>query len=139
VPDPDAVELPAATIDVEPGLVVYRFGAALFYANTNQLSQEIRALFERPEGAPAWLVIDFAAVADVDFSGGETLFDLVKEARAAGSHLAVVQLDDEVRTELGRYGFLAELGDDAVFDTVEDAVEAYVGRSPKPPAPQATP
>ena len=72
VPVPAPEEESPAT-DAEPGLVIYRFGATLYYANANRFTEEIRSLLDRPGGAPAWVCIDCAAIGDVDFSGGETL------------------------------------------------------------------
>ena len=39
----------------EPGLVIYRFGAPLFYANANRFSQEIRGLVEQVPEPVRWL------------------------------------------------------------------------------------
>ncbi len=66
-----------------PGLVVYRFGADIYYANASRLSEEINIILARPQGAPVWFAMDAAGIADIDFSGGETLRDLMKEMNPA--------------------------------------------------------
>lgn len=123
---------PSAT-DAEPGLVIYRFGASLYYANANRFTEEIRILLERPGGPPAWICIDCAGIGDVDFSGGKTLLDLRDEVERAGSRLVLVELDGAVRAELERYGVVAAIGPDHVFDSVREVVEAFRTRDqPKP-------
>jgi MFS superfamily sulfate permease-like transporter len=111
--------------DLEPGLVVYRFGANLYYANANRLTEEIRAILGRSSGAPAWLCIEAAGIDDVDFSGGETILDLLRELQEQGTKLVFADVDPDVRAELDRYGVTSVIGAGAYFDTVADAVEGF--------------
>ena len=111
--------------DLVPGMVVYRFGASLYYANANRLTEEIRAILGRSQGAPSWLCIDAPGMGDIDFSGGETILDLLRELGTHGTRLVFADVDPDVRVELDRYGVSAAMGDDAYFDTVGDAVEAF--------------
>jgi high affinity sulfate transporter 1 len=111
--------------DLVPGMVVYRFGASLYYANANRLTEEIRAILGRSQGAPSWLCIDAPGMGDIDFSGGETILDLLREMGTHGTRLVFADVDPDVRAELDRYGVSEAMGDDAYFDTVGDAVEAF--------------
>jgi SulP family sulfate permease len=116
--------------DIEPGLVVYRFAADIYYANASRLSEEISGILTRPQGAPTWFGLDAAGIADIDFSGGETLRDLLKEMTAHGTRFAITHVDADVRTELDRYGISDAIGEDAYFDTIEDLLIAYRTRDP---------
>ena len=110
----------AATGDALPGLVVYRFGASLYYANANRFTTEVRAVLDRAEGPPSWLCIEAGGIGDVDFSGGQTLSTSPRDA--AGGHAAGLRrAGPDVRAELDRYGVTDAVGQDAYFDTVEDA------------------
>jgi SulP family sulfate permease len=115
---------PAPGVVSEPGLVVYRFGAGIWYANAQRLSDE---LLELAGGAspPQWIVLDAASIDDIDFTGGKTLGELVAELGQLGVELAVSGALDAVRSELERYGIAAAIGEDRIFDTVQDAVEAF--------------
>ncbi len=112
--------------EAAPGLVIYRFGASLYYANANRLTQEIRGVVGSPQGPPRWLCIEAAAVADVDFSGGQTLLDLIDELRGGGTRVVFAEVDDGVKAELDRYGVSAAIGADGFFPTASDVVEAYL-------------
>jgi SulP family sulfate permease len=125
VPVPEDVS-PAT--DAEPGLVIYRFGASLYYANTNRFTEEIRSILDRRAGAPAWVCIDCAAIGDIDFSGGKTLLDLLGEVEKKGSTLVLAELDDGVRAQLDRYGVSDAIGAGVIFDTVAAAVAAFDSR-----------
>ncbi len=114
-----------------PGLVVYRFGADLFYANANAFSEDVRSLAERPD--VRWVCLDAAAISDVDFSGWSELEALRTSLAASSRRLVIADLDVPVHDELERYGFLDALGPDAVFASVGDALAAF--RAEDRPAP----
>ena len=108
---------------VRPGMLVYRFGADLFYANANGFSEDVLALAAEP--GVRWICIDSAAISDVDYSGWKTLAELHGELGERGIRLVLADLTGDVRTELERYGVLAQVGTDAVFASVGDAVDAF--------------
>src|SRR5262245_51039889 len=72
----------------EPGLVVYRFGVGLFYANAERFAEEINALVDVP-APPRWLVLQADAIDDVDFTGGKTLLAVVEQLHSRGIVFAV--------------------------------------------------
>jgi sulfate permease, SulP family len=107
----------------EPGLVVYRFGVGLFYANTERLQDEIIALVDVPH-PPAWLVLQADAMDDVDYTGGKALLDLQDQLQSRGIVLAVAQATDHLAHELDRFGITAPR-----FATVAAARDAFERRS----------
>lgn len=121
---------PGASGDALPGLVIYRFGASLYYANANRFTSEVRAVLDREGGAPSWFCIEAAGIGDVDFSGGQTLIDVIAEMQQAGTRLVFAEMSDDVRKELDRYGVTDAIGRDAYFDTPVDVMEAF--RSSRP-------
>jgi MFS superfamily sulfate permease-like transporter len=130
LPVPAVGSEPAASGDVLPGLVVYRFAASLYYANANRFTTEVRAVLAREEGAPSWFCIEAGAIGDVDFSGGQTLLDLAAEMQQAGARLVLAEVPDDVRAELDRYGVTDAIGQDAYFDTPLEVMEAFRSSSP---------
>jgi high affinity sulfate transporter 1 len=114
--------------DAVPGLVVYRFGASMYYANTNRLLEELHAILSRGSGAPTWLCIDAAGIADVDFSAGDAILAAVANAKDAGTRVVFAEVDPPVADELARYGVTAEIGEDAFFETVPDVLRAFGNR-----------
>ena len=109
--------------EVRPGLLVYRFGADLFYANANGFSEDVLALAAR-EGV-RWICVDAAAISDVDYSGWKTLVELHDELHGRGVRLVLADVTAHVRAELERYGVLTQLGVDSVFRSVGDSVDAF--------------
>ena len=74
---------------------------------------------------PRWFVLDAAAVDDIDFSGGKTLSELADQLQRRHVVLALCEVDDKVRAELETFGITEKIGAHRIYDTVQDAVEAF--------------
>ncbi|NOQ78889.1 MAG: STAS domain-containing protein, partial [Gammaproteobacteria bacterium] len=72
--------------EAEPGLVIYRFTHSMYYANAEQLSEEITALANKAEPPLRWLCIDASAVDDVDYSAAESLRSVFVILKEKGIH-----------------------------------------------------
>ncbi len=123
-----AVDDSAAPLEAAPGMVVYRFGAPLYYANANRFTEEVRAIIAA-DPRPSWVCIDLVAVGDIDFTGGETLLDLQTELAEHEARLVFAAPSDLVRKELVDYGVTEVIGAEGVFDTIEDAIAGFQARA----------
>ena len=115
--------LPGEHAEAAPGLVVYRFGAALYYANASRFTEEAFGLFESAAPPLRWLCVEAGAVGDVDFTGADAIRQLHGELRQAGVQLLVCDLSPNVRTQLDSYGLTDLIGEDCLFDDVHAVVE----------------
>ncbi len=107
-----------------PGLVVYRFAGSLYYANANLFLGHANLLMSG--AAPLrWFCIDAAAIPDIDYSGGETLRQLHTVLDEHGIRLVIAAALPPVVITLDRYGLADLLGRDAIYESVDDAVEAF--------------
>jgi MFS superfamily sulfate permease-like transporter len=108
----------------EEGLVVYRFGTSLYYANASRLIEDVTALVGH--GGPLrWMVIDCAAIEDVDYTASAVLVKVVEHVHQHHVHLALSSVLGQVRQQLDRYGISKALGQEAYFDTPGEALEAF--------------
>jgi MFS superfamily sulfate permease-like transporter len=107
-----------------PGLVVYRFGVGIFYANASHLSDAVLALASA-KPAPRRIVLLLDGVDDVDFTGGKTLLELAKELQGRGVELALAEPREEIRRELEEFGVIEQVGADQVYATLAEAVDAF--------------
>jgi high affinity sulfate transporter 1 len=117
---PDAEEV--------PGLVVFRFDAPLFFANTRTFRDQIRRL-AAAEPRPEWIVIAAEPLTDVDTTAADMLEDLDEELNAAGTSLVFAELKDPVRAKLERYELIGPLNPDHFFPTLDAALDAFRERS----------
>ena len=108
----------------EEGLVVYRFGTSLYYANTSRLTDDVTAL--TLQGSPLqWMVLDGAAIGDVDYTAAAALTRVIEHLRKRHIRIAVSTVLGPVREQLDRYGISAALGPGAYYDTPGEALEAF--------------
>jgi high affinity sulfate transporter 1 len=117
-----------------PGVVVYRFSAPLFFLNCNFLRNRIEHFIAtRPDGLYG-LVIDGAAINNVDLAGCEMLADIQRDLGDRGIRLALGGVRSRVRLKLGR-GWAAAAKDDGLFfSSVAAAVRAMKAASIVPGA-----
>ena len=109
---------------LEPGLVVYRFGVGLFYANAARLTEEVMALVDVPE-PPRWLILLADAIDDVDFTGGKTIVELADELHQRDVVFAVAGANAFIVPELERFGLIEKIGREHVFGSLEEAIAAF--------------
>jgi SulP family sulfate permease len=123
IPD-DSADLPS--VDLVDGLVVYRFTANMYFANSERFESQVRMIVDRT-GGPAirWFCLDAAAVGDVDFTAGESLLAIVKDLQAKEIRFVMSEVAAPVREQLDKVGFTDLIGADAYFETVSDVSEAY--------------
>ncbi|GAA3628207.1 SulP family inorganic anion transporter [Microlunatus ginsengisoli] len=112
----------------EPGLLVFRYDADLFYANANQFSDAVQQLFNAAPDPVHWLVLDCSSIPDVDYSAGAALRQLVQFVHQRNAVFALAGLDPDLQATLEQFGVLQLLNVDHIYPTVADAVAAF--RSP---------
>jgi len=108
----------------EEGLVIYRFGTSLYYANASRLIDDIMAL--AGQGTPLrWMILDGAAIGDVDYTAAAVLTRVIEHLRKRHIRFAISTVYDPVRDQFDRYGIGAALGPGAYYDTPGEALEAF--------------
>jgi sulfate permease, SulP family len=117
----------ASRMQALPGLLIYRFTHSMYYANAQQLSEEITGLVNTAEPPLHWLCLDASAVDDVDFSAAETLRSLFVLLKEKGIRLVVAQVLEDVKAG-NRYDLGQLFGEDAFYATLHDVVQAYRAR-----------
>jgi SulP family sulfate permease len=123
----DAEQYSAAT--GLPGLLVYRFDAPLFFANSARFRDRLALMIDRNPGDEEWVVLDFEGVGAVDATALDMLEELVAELRAKGIVLAVARANERALSPLQRAGLV---GEDKlrVFATINRAVREFEASRP---------
>ncbi|GAA1182301.1 SulP family inorganic anion transporter [Ornithinimicrobium humiphilum] len=111
---------------VEPGLLVYRFDAPLFFLNAERFRSRVLATLEANPGEEEWLVLDLEGVGDLDATALDELGDLVEALRTEGlQRVAVARGNAKVLDRLRRVGLLAPEGPLHPYATINAAVRAF--------------
>lgn len=114
----------------EPGLALYRFGAALFYANVSRFAEEILALAGQPpdNARPQevrWVIVDAEAIPNVDYSAARVVLKLKDHLEQAGVHLGFARLAPSTRADFERHHLTEAFGPDWIFERLHDALAAF--------------
>jgi MFS superfamily sulfate permease-like transporter len=121
-----------------PGVLVYHFGAPLYYANASRFTEEIVDALESATTPVRVLVIDAEAMTDIDYSGADSLRQIHEELGRKGATLHIGELADNVRKLLDAYGLTDRIGAGNLHPTTRAAIEAAtasVGSGSSAPAP----
>jgi len=130
VPDATGRWLPAPAVpasETEPGLIVYRFGADLFYANEYRFVDEVQSLVERAPTPVQWFVVDAGAITDLDYAAARSVLDLLEQLRRRGVNLVFARVSQYLRSDMDRHGITAAIGEARIFTTLHEALAAVRG------------
>jgi len=109
----------------EPGLVIFWFGADLFYANVAFFADQARKLVHQSPSPVRWLVIDATAITGLDFSAGLSLAELQRDLANAGVVLALIVVKVRHHDDLENMGLYELIGTHRIFETRQDCMAAY--------------
>ena len=97
-------------VQAAPGLVIYAFGAELFYANAMRFTEEIMGIIEASDPPLKWLLVDAAEISDIDFSGADTVRQIAGELERRNAKLVLCSVDPAVKKLLDAYGLTEKIG-----------------------------
>ena len=110
--------------ETTPGLIVYRFGADLFFANADRFVDEVRSLVAGAPHQVRCFVIDAAAITDVDYSAARALYALVVDLDRRGTTVIIARASQFLHADLTRHGVTAVLGASRIFATLHEGLAA---------------
>jgi SulP family sulfate permease len=121
---PGEWEPAARGLTTDPGLIVYRFGADLFYANADRFADEVRGLIAGAPEPVRWFVVDCSAIFNIDYTAARTVRDLIDELTTAKVIMVLARVNAFLRSDLARHGVSAAIGEERIFDTLHEAIAA---------------
>jgi len=110
-----------------PGLVVFQFGADLFYANAGRFAEDARSLIERAPTPVSWLVLDAGAITNIDYSAARVVRTLQDDLIRDRVVLVLVHAQSSLLADLDRHLLTGVIGADHVFDSLHEALAAIRG------------
>jgi len=124
-PDPEGRWRPVPAtpgIETQPGLIVYRFGADLFFANENLFADEVHALIAHAPTPVRWFMLDAGAVTDLDFSAARVVRDLCEDLAASQVKLVFARVNAYLRADMDRHQITPVIGEAQIFSTLHEAM-----------------
>ncbi|HYS62368.1 MAG TPA: SulP family inorganic anion transporter [Paraburkholderia sp.] len=119
------VPVPAVPgIQTAPGLIVYRFGADLFYANDHFFVDDTRRLVDHAPSPVRWFVIDASAITDVDYSAARSVGELCENLKRGGIDVIFARVNRYLRSDMDRHGITPIVGASCIFSTLHEALRS---------------
>jgi sulfate permease, SulP family len=119
------VPLAAGEPSALPGLVVYRFGAPLYFANATLFSDEVERLLAEATRPVRWFVLDAQAMVDVDTTGAGALRQAIALMARRKVTFAVSRADTAFRSWLERYELMELIDQRHFYPTNRHAAVAF--------------
>ena len=113
-----------------PGLVLFRWGAPLFFANAEFFKERILDAVTKSPSPVRWAVVAAEPVTSVDVTAADMLADVDKALLNVGTELRFAELKDPVKDKLKRFGLFAIFGEEKFFPTIGAAVSSYLESHP---------
>ncbi len=114
----------------EPGIVIYRFSATLFYANSGFFAEQIRLLCEPASTRVQWVVVDCGAITHVDYSAARMLISLRKDLEKECVELVLAHVDSNLEADLDRHRVSECIGRGHIYGTLRSALAAFRATRP---------
>ena len=108
-----------------PGLMIYRFDAALLFYNSDCFKSRIRALVKDPSPKPQTFLLDAESIPIIDSTGAASIEEIVDELSRQGISFAVARPNVRFRFMFEHTGLKEKIGDANRFPTIETAVAAW--------------
>jgi len=112
----------------EPGLIVFRYDADLFYANASRFVEEVQELVDSASDPVRWIILDAAGISDIDYSAGQDLAGLLDYLDKKEVTLVLARPDADVLQALEYYGLRKRFPDGTIFEDPDTAVKAFPGK-----------
>ena len=113
---------------LEPGLMIYRYDAPLFFANAeNFVGRALKSVDEHPDPVE-WFILNAEANSEMDLTGLDALALLRQNLVERGIHFGMARVKSETLVALEKGGLLDEIGRENIYATLPTAVAAYRNR-----------
>lgn len=115
----------ASGVMTEPGLVMYRFGATLFYANANRFAEEVNCLVGPAPSQVRWLIVDAEAITHLDYTAARVVLELQQTLTSCGTQLGFARMPWDLKSDFARHHLTQAINPSLIFDRLHDAPAAF--------------
>jgi sulfate permease, SulP family len=115
-------------VKTEPGLIMYRFGATLFYANVNRFADEVHCLVGESPSLVRWLIVDAEAITHLDYSAARVVEELQQNLMSLGTQLGFARMPWDLKADFARHRLTEVIDPSLVFNRLHDALAAFEKR-----------
>ena len=108
-----------------PGIIMYRFGAPLYFANAAYFEEEVEKLVTQSATPVKWFVLDAEAMVDIDTTGEETLHQVLTSMAKRGTTVALSRVNRSTAALLANYHLIELIGESRLYPSNRHALAAF--------------
>ena len=112
-------------LEVNNELLIYRFDAQLFFANTNFFKDKLYEYERVKEGKLKLLIIDGESINNIDSTAIHMLEEVVLDFNSRGIKVYFSGIKGPVRDIMFKSGFMKKINSDNFFMSIQEAVHFY--------------
>ena len=112
-------------LELRDDLLVVRFDAQIYFANSNFFKENIEALAFAKKSTLKGVILCFNSITDVDSSAGQMLESLLEDFKKFGWEIYLTGVRGPVRDSLEKMHLTEKVGADHFFMSIQKAVDAH--------------
>jgi len=113
-----------------PGILMLRIDRIMFFANANGIRDHAKQLIREAPGPLHCVIVNLTPVSLIDVTATEVLAQLHASSAKHGRRLVLAGVRDPVRETLQRAGLIEVLGEENIYRSMTQAVEAITASQP---------
>ena len=113
---------------LEPGLLIYRYDAPLFFANAEDFRKRATVAVDSNPDPVQWFVLNAEANVEVDLTALDAVDQLRQDLNRRGIVFGMARVTWHLREALDAAGLTDKIGEQNIFATLPTAVAAYRDR-----------
>jgi SulP family sulfate permease len=103
-------------------IIIMRFDAQLFFANTNYFKEKVNSLIAK-RTHPKYFILDAYPISTIDSSAVHAVHDLIKDMKKDGITFLMANAIGPVRDVMGKSGLQGEIGSEHSFMSITEAYQ----------------
>lgn len=107
---------------VKDEIIVMRFDAQMYFANTSYFNDKVNALIEKRKN-PKYFILDASPISAIDSTAAHALHALIDEMKNEGIEFLLANAIGPVRDAIVKSGLESQIGQDHSFMSVKDAYD----------------
>ena len=114
-------------VETSEDTLIIRFDAQLYFANSNYFKEQINKEINAKGTALRSIIFSCEGINYMDSSAGEMLYQFLKKLKTAELNIGLAAATGPFRDRLKKSGIIDLLGENCMFNTLEEAVECING------------
>ncbi|MBS1039241.1 SulP family inorganic anion transporter [Gluconobacter cerinus] len=111
-------------LESEPGLIIFRFCADLFYANSTRFNRDILTLLSDAPHPVRCILIECSPITDIDYSAANDLRLLLATLKQRQVTMIFGRVSQDLRADMNRHHLIAAIGPENIFEELHTALAA---------------